>query len=100
MTTQLTAPMTTSTTHVTLDGWELVVIRNPDLTVNVAESYLLADLVFRAASGAMLDKQRFVRKVNELPAAIKTTVATLQNQLVAAARAAGIVPAGTDTADI
>ena len=58
MPTKLTDPITQSITHVTLDGWELVVHRNADLTVNVNQSYLIADVGFRDADGKVIRRQQ------------------------------------------
>lgn len=99
MTTQLTNPITQSATHVTLDGWELVVHRNSDLSVNTAESYLIGDFAFRRADGTIVNRQRFSKTGTELPNAVKTAIANLQTSLLNAARTAGIVPAGSDTPD-
>lgn len=99
MPTQLTAPIVTNVMHATLDGWELQIKRNSDLTVNNAASSFAADITFRNGGGSPQRVQRFVRAGPDLPVAVRTAIANLQSALVTYARAQGVLPAGTDTAD-
>jgi hypothetical protein len=98
MPTQLTNPIQTQITHATLDGWELVVVRNSDLSVNVGESYIIADFAFRSAGG-IVERKRLTRRGTELPAQVTSAIANLQSVLITASRSAGLLPAGSDTPD-
>lgn len=99
MPTTLTSPIVRSAVTATLDGWELVIVRKADLTIDTALSYINADFVFRAVGGAVLDRQRLTRTVDQVPIAVKNAGAAFQVALVNAARAAGVLPAGMDVAD-
>jgi hypothetical protein len=99
MPTELTNPITQTITHVTLDGWELVVHRNADLTVNVNHSYLIADVGFRDADGKVIRRQRFNQPGDALPPEVQGAIVGLQTALLNYAKAAGVVPPGSDTPD-
>jgi hypothetical protein len=99
MPTTLTSPVVQSSVTATLDGWELVLIRKADLTVDLAQSYINADFSFRSAGGAIISRQRLTRGLDQVPAAVKTAGSNFQTALVNAARAAGVLPAGMDVAD-
>lgn len=99
MSTTLTAPIVQSTVTATLDGWELVIIRKADLSVDLANSYINADFYFRDSSGGILSRQRLTRFLNQVPAAVKTAGSSFQTALVNAARAGGLLPAGVDVVD-
>jgi hypothetical protein len=99
MSTQLTVPITASLTHATIDGWELSIKRNPDLTVNNSLSSFAAEISFRNGGGVVNRVQRFVRTGPELPAAVRNAIANLQSVLITYARNQGVLPNGTDTSD-
>lgn len=99
MPTQLTAPVIQQATHATLDGIEVALARNSDLTVNAADSQISVVFVLRRADGSLLERRQFTRAMNQVPVAVRTALVSLQNALLTAARAGGVLPAGTDTAD-
>lgn len=99
MPTQLTAPVTQQATSATLDNFDLSVARNADLTVNAAETRFEATFVFRAGDGSVLDRRTLRRAGDALPAAVRTAIVNLQSAVINAARAGGLLPAGSDSAD-
>jgi len=101
MTTQFTNPVTTSATHATIDTMEVVFRRNlPSLAINVAESTLKVDIVFRNGNGSVIRVNPVSRQGDELSAAVRNAIRDLQNALVTYTRAQGVLPAGTDTSDL
>lgn len=99
MTTQLTTPVGRISTQASIDNWELVVARNANLSVNLAGSYVIVEVTFRDAQGAIVERKRYNPTGDALPANVKTAIANLQTALIGYARSAGVLPAGTDTPD-
>lgn len=76
-----------------------MVHRKADLTVNVNESYLIADVGFRDADGKVVRRQRFNQPGTQLPQAVKQAIVGLQNALIDYAKDAGVIPPGSDSPD-
>jgi hypothetical protein len=101
MPTQLTNPeVRVAVTTATLDGWSLEVVRSPGLTVDQSKTILFARVTLRDADGKELDTKTLRRDVASLPGAVRTQIGAFHTQLVATLKQAGVIPAGTDTADI
>ena len=101
MPTQLTTPeVRQAVITATVDSWGIQFDRNPDLSVNQAKSILVAKVTLRDASGAEIDSRTLRRELSALPAGVRADIKTLHTTLIAALRAAGVLPAGTDTADL
>lgn len=100
MPTTLTAPVVQQATHATLDEIEIGLARNPDLSVDAANSQLIVRFRLRRADGSIFETRLLTRAGNELPNPIRTAVVNLHAAIVTAARAAGILPPGVDTPDL
>jgi len=100
MTTTLTAPVVQQATTATIDEIDIVFARNADLTVDAPNSQLSVRIKFRTAGGVVTETRILSRPGDQLPTAVRNAVISLQNALITAARAAGVLPAGTDTADL
>jgi hypothetical protein len=99
MPTQLTAPVVEQAITATLDAWELHITRTAALGVDQPESSFTAGFVFRRADGSVLQRRSLTRQVDQLPVNVRNAIAALHAALITASRAAGILPAGVDTAD-
>lgn len=100
MPTALTTPVTLSAPNATLDEIQISIVRNVNLSANLADSGLSALFRLRRADGSVLETRSLSRAGDALPAAVRTAAANLHTAILAAARAAGVLPAGTDTPDL
>ncbi len=99
MPTALTTPLTQSAPNATLDEISITIARNANLTANAADSTLSAVFRFRKADGSVLESRALTVASANLPAAVRTAAINLHTAVLAAARNAGVLPAGTDTSD-
>jgi hypothetical protein len=101
MPTTLTTPeVRLAVTTATVDAWSIELSRESDLSVNPGASILTARVTLRDALGREIDQHTFRRDVSSLPAALKTQLRDTHVAMISALRAAGVLPAGTDTADL
>ena len=101
MPTQLTTPeVRVAVTTATLDDWSVHVERGANLAVDQTKTLLFAKVTLRDATGKELDTKTLRRDVATLPNGLKTQIAAMHAALVTALKAAGVMPAGTDTADL
>jgi hypothetical protein len=100
MPTQLTTPeVRVAVTTATVDAWGVHIVRKPDLSVDAAQSVLVATVTLRDGEGKELDVRTLRRAIADVPAGLRTKMADLHVALIAALKAANVLPAGTDTAD-
>lgn len=101
MPTQLTTPeVLKAVTQATVDAWGLQIARNPDLSGNASQSILTAKVTLRDASGVEIDTRTLRRDFASLPLSLRNEIKSLHAALITALRAANVLPAGTDTADL
>jgi hypothetical protein len=100
MPTQLTTPeVRVAVTTATVDSWGINVERNAQLGVDTAKTIFVAKVTLRDAAGKELDTRTMRRDAASLPAGLRTKIADLHVALIAALKAANVLPPGTDTAD-
>jgi hypothetical protein len=101
MPTQLTTPeVLLAVTTATVDSWSVELVRNPDLSVDLSKSILTAKVTLRDSTGKELNARTMRRAIPDIPAGLKTKANDFHVALIAALKAAGVLPAGTDTADL
>jgi hypothetical protein len=100
MPTQLTTPeVRVAVTTATVDSLGIDVVRKSDLTVDATQTIFAAKVTLRDGTGKELDTRTLRRAAVDLPAGLRTKIADLHVALIAALKAANVLPAGTDTAD-
>jgi hypothetical protein len=100
MPTQLTTPeVRVAVTTATVDAWSIKVERNPQLGVDTSRTIFEAKVTLRDGAGKELDARHLRRDAASLPAGLRARIADLHVALIAALKAANVMPPGTDTAD-
>lgn len=97
LTSDITEP---AITHVCLDEVSVQFKRNLDLSVRPQESDLFVMFRFYSADGIPRRTMQLHRTGDQLPPAIVNAYRDFHSALLAAAQAAGIIPAGSDTQDL
>lgn len=101
MPTSLTSPVARNAVSATVDSWHLEVARDPaTLAVLPAETQFTATVRLRYADGSESSKAVFGQPFSDLSAGAKTALRSFHGSVVTYLRASGVLPAGTDTADL
>lgn len=101
MPTQLTTPeVRQAVTTATVDDWGIQIARGPGLGVDQARTILTAKVTLRDANGVEIDSKVLRREYSALPLVLRNQLKATHEALTTALRAANVLPAGTDTADL
>lgn len=100
MTTALTNPVVDTVTNVTVENWSLKLRYTSDFALDQSASEFEVIVADRRADGSIKQNRNLVLVAQNLSAGQRTVLRNFHAQVIALARAAGLIPAGSDSQDI